>query len=141
MSKTNKKGAGREGYAAAYKAEGRMQKNRKRKLERQAKLQPNNDNIRKALLDIRYRRATPKAPFWSASMIATAKLFKEFGGSVDINIFSADEKKRAEALRTPSKYAQLPVSTKKPKFPTNSPGMFSILARLQNGRKGSLWTS
>lgn len=139
MSKSNKKGSGREAYGSAYKAEGRMQKNRKKKLERQAKLQPNNDNIRKALLDIRYRRAAPKVPFWSSSMIATAKLFKEFGGNVDINIFSADEKKRAEALRTPSKYAQLPVSKKK-----NSPGntsMFSIGTRLADGRKGLTWSS
>lgn len=135
----SKKGTGQTAYYSAYKAEGRMQKNRKKKLERQAKRQPNNDNIRKALLDIRYRRAAPKVPLWSASMIATAKLFKEFGGNVDINIFSADEKKRAEALRTPSKYAQLPVSKKKNTF--NNTSMFSIEARLIAGRKGLNWSS
>ncbi len=140
MSKTNQtKGAGRKNASTLYKSSNRMQANRKKKLLRQQKLQPNNDNIRKALLDIRYRRATPKVPFWSASMIATAKLFKEFGGSVDINIFSTDEKKRAEALRTPSKYSQLPVSKKKKQFDTNS--MFSIATRLANGRKGVQWSS
>lgn len=110
-----------------------MQKNRKLKLTRQLKKQPNNAaQINAALGCIVYRRHTPKNPVWTASMIAVARLFKEFGGNVNMEIFSADEKKSSAALRQPSKYAQLPVSKKKK--PVKEPGMFSIEARLANGR-------
>ena len=66
-------------------------------------------------------------------MIATAKLFKEFCGRVDLDIFSADEKKRAAALRNPGPVANQPVSKKKPQQKQNI-SMFSIEARLANGR-------
>ena len=139
MSNQTKKGVGRSNYFSNYKAAGKMQSNRKKKLERQLKLQPNNKNLPIALKDIRYRRATPKNPFWSASMIATARLLKEFGGRVNIDVFSVDEKKRTAALMERSKYAQLPVA--KPKGPQKrEPSMFSIEARLANGRNIA-WSS
>lgn len=133
------KSKGREGYASQYKASRTWEANRKRKLERTLKEQPANEQVRLALTNINYRRQTPKAPFWSHSMINQAKLFKEFSGSVNVNMFSADEKKRAEALRTPGVYSQLPVSKKKDRATATS--MFSIEARLINGRQGLAWSS
>lgn len=34
-------------------------------------------------------RKKPKTPYWSHTMIREAKLFKEFTGRVDLNIFSS----------------------------------------------------
>lgn len=135
-----KKSSGREAYAANYKSSKTWEKNRKRKLLRAQKAQPTNEQIRLALLDINYRRKTPGKPVWSHSMISMAKLFKEFSGRVDSDIFSPDEKKRAAALQSRGIYSELPVSKKKV-HTGREPGMFSIEARLINGRKGLAWNS
>ena len=49
MSTQTKKGVGRKAGLTAYKASNRMQTNRRKKLERQVKLQPNNKNLTLAL--------------------------------------------------------------------------------------------
>ena len=139
MSNKVKKGAGKDAQANAYKANNRFATNRKRKLLKQQKLQPNNKQVELALKDIHWRRKTPTTPFWSSSMIAQAKLMKEFTGKVDMDMFSADEKKRSAALRAHGPVALQPVSKKKPvKFNSNS--MFSIASRLADGREGLQWT-
>lgn len=55
-----------EAYSARYKTSG-FAANRKKKLNRLLKQQPNNEQIKMALLDIHYRRKTPKTKTWSAS--------------------------------------------------------------------------
>lgn len=42
-------------------------------------------------------RKKPVTPYWSHTMIREAKLFKEFTGKVDLNIFSSTESVRANA--------------------------------------------
>lgn len=142
MSTNNQKqkGTGRKAAATQYKASRTWEKNRKRKLERTLKKQPTNEQVKMALKDINYRRKTPGKPVWSHSMISTAKLFKEFCGRVDFDIFSPDEKKRGAALQARGIYSELPVSKKKA-HTGREPGMFSIEARLINGRKGLTWSS
>lgn len=42
-------------------------------------------------------RNKPVTPYWSHTMIREAKLFKEFTGRMDLNIFSSTESVRANA--------------------------------------------
>jgi len=100
-NKSRSKGA--EGYAAAYKSSKRWESNRKRRLERVLKEQPENQQVKDALKSIVYRRKTPNTREWSASWIATAKLFKMFTGKFDRNIMSSNEKVVAEAIKTSRK--------------------------------------
>lgn len=88
----------KEAYYASYKSGNKHAKNRKEKLERLLKKQPNNEQIKQALKDIKYRRKTPNSPFWSHSMIRTAKILKEFTGNFDPNIFNSNPKIASEAL-------------------------------------------
>jgi len=62
------------------------------------KQQPTNEQLKQALKDIKYRRKTPNSPFWSHSMIRTAKILKEFTGNFDPNIFNSNPKVASEAL-------------------------------------------
>lgn len=62
----------------SYQAQGRQAANRKKKLERTLKAQPNNEQVQKALQNIKYRRHTPKAPQWSHTSKAWAQLEKAF---------------------------------------------------------------
>lgn len=77
----------------------KSQQNRKRKLLKQMKLQPNNKNLPLALGNIHYRRKTPNTSQWSHSDIALAKLFKLFNGRVDPGIFSSNPKIAASAIQ------------------------------------------
>jgi len=61
--------------------------NRIIRLERTLKTQPNNKDVIMALKNTRAHRKTPFKPFWSHSMIYTAKLFKAFNGWVNIDMF------------------------------------------------------
>lgn len=77
---------------------GRIEANRKRRLTRTLKQQPNNEQVQLALSEPRgHKRKTPKNPYWSHTMIREAKLFKEFTGKMDINIFSSTEATRTNA--------------------------------------------
>lgn len=83
---------------AAAPAGGRIEANRKRRLQRTVKAQPNNAQAAIALSEARgHKRKTPKNPYWSHTMIREAKLFKEFTGKMDINIFSSIEATRSNA--------------------------------------------
>lgn len=76
----------------------RIEANRKRRLARTLKEQPNNEQVQLALNDSRgHKRKTPKNPYWSHTMIREAKLFKEFTGKMDTNIFSSIEATRTNA--------------------------------------------
>lgn len=98
----NKSGsAGRTAKAAAYKTSRRWEANRRRKLERQLKLNPNNAvQIEAALKNIVYRRKTPTNRTWSPTRRQTAILYKRFTGKVNMDIFSNNEKLSGPALMT-----------------------------------------
>ena len=83
---------------AASPAGGRTEANRKRRLERTLKAQPNNTQVQLALSEGRgHKRKTPNNPFWSHTMIREARLFKEFTGRMDVSVFSSTEAVRSNA--------------------------------------------
>lgn len=88
-----------ENYSAQYKSSKKWETNRKRKLERALKEQPENQQIKDALKSMVYRRKTPNIREWSASWIRTAKLFKLFTGKFDREIMSSNDKVASEAMR------------------------------------------
>ena len=88
-----------ENYSAQYKSSKKWETNRKRKLERVLKEQPENQQIKDALNSMVYRRKTPNIREWSASWIRTAKLFKLFTGKFDREIMSSNDKVASEAMR------------------------------------------
>lgn len=128
-----KKGSSKsqEGYYGHYKTSGKHAKNRKIKLERQLKLQPNNEQVKQALLDIKYRRRTPGNNVWSHSGIALAKVFKAFSGNFNQNILSNNPRVAAEALQSLKSKA---VNFKLPKEVVegiSNKAMFSFKARMK----------
>lgn len=88
--------------AAAPARSTTSQENRKRKLLKQIKLQPNNSNLPLALGNIHYRRKKPTKSMWSHGNIRLAKLFKLFNGRVDPDMFSSNPKVSAAAIQKPS---------------------------------------
>lgn len=111
-----------------YKSTKRMETNRKIKLQRQMKLQPNNKNLEPALAAVMYRRKTPKVSVWSHTAIKTAKLFKLFGGRFDPKMLQADPKISQAALSQQSVVAaQGPLDFNLNKYSSN---FFSIGARV-----------
>jgi hypothetical protein len=108
----------------------RWEINRKRKLEKQLKLQPNNEQVRLALQNIHRRRKTPTNREWSKSWIRIAKLFKLFSGRFDRSIMSSNQAVAGSALQKPGKFAQ---QTQKP-MQGSDKNFFSLGARLQGGK-------
>lgn len=97
----NKTSKSNEGYFAKYKSSGKEASNRKRKLERQLKLQPGNEKqILAAIANIHHRRKTPNAPFWSHTSKNMAQLMKYFAGCFDKQVFATDPKVSDAALRS-----------------------------------------
>jgi len=89
----------KQAYSALYKSSTRWATNRKIKLTRLLKQQPNNEQIKDALANIKYRRHTPTAKtVWSHGNIRLAKLFKEFTGRASADLFSSNPKVQAGAL-------------------------------------------
>jgi hypothetical protein len=89
----------KQAYAALYKSSTRWATNRKIKLTRVLKQQPNNEQIKDALANIKYRRRTPTSKtVWSHSNIRLAKLFKEFTGRASADLFSSNPKVQSAAL-------------------------------------------
>ncbi len=79
----------------------RTQANRKRRLLRTLKAQPNNIQVQNALLDTGTKRKAPINPQWSHSNIALAKLFKEFCGRAPKELFSNNPKVQQAAQSVP----------------------------------------
>jgi hypothetical protein len=76
----------------------KLEANRRRRLERTVKAQPNNTQAALALKETRgHKRKKPNTPYWPHTMIREAKLFKEFTGSMDLNIFSSTDAVRGNA--------------------------------------------
>lgn len=82
----NKTSKSNEAYFARYKTQGIRAKNKKLRLERELRQNPNNKTVEVALKSITsYSRAAPKTPKWSHTDIAVAvlnKLFTKGGGVV-----------------------------------------------------------
>jgi hypothetical protein len=80
----------------------RTQANRKRRLTRLLKSQPNNVQLQNAVLETGQVRTKPVTPQWSHSAIRLAKLFKYFRGSAPKELFSNNPKVQQAALATPN---------------------------------------
>lgn len=78
----------------------RTEANRKRRLERTLKAQPNNKQVELALKDTKTKRKTPIKRVWSHSARYMAQVFKQFCGSAPIALFSTNQKIQQEALQT-----------------------------------------
>lgn len=77
----------------SYQAQNRQAANRKRKLTKLAKEQPNNEQITKALANIKYRRHTPNEPKWSHTekdWAQTKKAFSKLNHGMQRNIPEKD---------------------------------------------------
>lgn len=128
----NKTSKGQENYYARYKSGNVHAKNRKIKLERALKRQPNNEQIKLALKDIRYRRKTPGANGWLASQIAVAKILKEFGNEVNRNIFNSNGRVASDALQSLTTINAGYEMPKDMKESISNKAMFSLKARLKS---------
>jgi hypothetical protein len=80
----------------------RTQANRKRRLQKLLKQQPNNKQLQNAVLETGQTRKKPTTPQWSHGNIRLAKLFKYFRGSAPKELFSSNPKVQQAALATPS---------------------------------------
>lgn len=107
-----KRSKSQEMYATRYKAT-IFAANRKRKLERVVKEQPNNEKAAMALKDIHYRRQTPNTTAWLASAKREAMLIAEFRKAANVSANTKQEDSRS----TTAAYKN----------------MFSMQARLHNG--------
>jgi len=118
-----------ENQAALYKSSKRWESNRRKKLERQLKLQPNNEQVKKALSNIYYRRKTPTVREWNSSTRQLAKIIKLFTGRFDRDILSSNKDVASVALQ---KAASKP-DQQKNKVQVADKNFFSIGARLRDG--------
>lgn len=88
--------------AAVPQGVARTQANRKRRLQRTLKAQPENKQVQNALLEVGNQRKAPNTPQWSHGNIRLAKLFKYFSGRAPKELFSSNPKVVQAALSTPS---------------------------------------
>lgn len=99
MAKTTSKA--KQDYYARYKSSNKWKSNREKKLLRQLKLQPGNEQqINDALAAISYRRKKPENKMWSSSTRKAAQLLKEFSGSAKHACFSSNPKTAEMAINT-----------------------------------------
>lgn len=116
-----------ERQSSAYKTGRRWEANRKVRLERALKAQPDNEQIKIALKQMVYRRRTPTNRMWSASAIALAKLFKEFNGRFDPAILSSNQDVARSAIQ---KFGPHAANFKLDKTASSDKNFFSIGTRV-----------
>jgi len=122
----------KQAYSALYKSSTRWATNRKIKLTRLLKQQPNNEQIKDALANIKYRRHTPNTKtVWSHGNIRLAKLFKEFTGRASVDLFSSNPKVQAAALAYRPDWEKLKVIEGKVSF--------SLGARAHDSKGNLVW--
>jgi hypothetical protein len=124
-----------EGNSSVYKTSRRWESNRKRKLAKVLKEQPNNEQVKLAMKSMVYRRRVPTNRMWPASWVRVAKLFKEFTGRFDPDIMSSN----ADIARVALQIAASPASTSKKKpliQPMHEKVFFQLGSRL-NMRKAN----
>jgi hypothetical protein len=122
-----------QNYWSRYQSNKVWEVNRKRKLTRHLKTHSNDKCAERALGNIKYRRKTPKAPFWTPGNIRIAQLFKQFAGRVNVDMFNANHKIQQEAMNSYSK------STGLTKVNQTSRVSFSIGARAHDGKGRPAW--
>jgi len=88
-----------EAYYARYKVS-LFAKNRKRRLERVLREQPENEQVKMALKDIHYRRKTPNTTVWSASDKRMAQMLRSWTGGFNMNILNSNPKVASDALQS-----------------------------------------
>ena len=129
MAKSGSKS--QDGYYSSYKASSKWLSNRKRRLEKLLKTQPNNEQIKDALKNLKYRRKTPVGKsIWSHSNIRLAKLFKLFTGFASHDLFSSNPQVQSSALM-----ARKDIKHKVPEGKVN----FSLGARAHDSKGNSIW--
>lgn len=127
----NKTSKSQEGYYARYKANKVWETNRKKRLARALKQQPNNLQIKAAMGGMVYRRKTPTTRVWSASWVRIAKLFKEIEGRFDPDIMSANQEiVRAAMMRQSKVSAEIVKQKNKPEV-MRADKFFKLETRLQ----------
>lgn len=136
MSNQSKKGTGREGYFAKYKSNKVYEANKKRKLERALKRNPNNEQIKQALKDIGFKRKKPKTPTWSPTQVRLVELIVSFTGKFDKNVFSSDVEAQIAAAHVRNEHL---FSKSKPTSAKASKSMFSLAARAHDGKGNLVW--
>lgn len=92
-----------QNYWSRYKSDKIWEVNRRKKLQRHLKVHPQDKIALKAIDNIKYRRKTPKEPFWTPGMVHIAKLFKHFAGFVNKDMFNSNHKIQQDALNTYNK--------------------------------------
>jgi len=122
-----------QNYWSRYQSNKVWEVNRKKKLNRHLKKHTSDKCAEKALNNIKYRRKTPKAPFWTSGTIHIAKLFKQFAGHVNLDMFNANHKIQQEALNGYNK------STGLVKVNQTSRVSFSIGTRAHDGQGRPVW--
>lgn len=121
-----------QAYSALYKSTTRWATNRKIKLTRVLKQQPNNEQVKDALANIKYRRHTPNSKtVWSHGNIRLAKLFKEFTGRASQDLFSSNPKVQSAALAYRPDESKLKVIEGKVSF--------SLGARAHDAKGNLIW--
>lgn len=120
-----------DAYYSMYKTSQRWKSNRERRLKKLLAKHPNNKQIQQAIKDLSYRRKTPgTVGSWSKTNIQIAKLFKQFVGRVDKDIFSSNPKLQAPALMLHGKQSTKPVAGKVD---------FTLAARAHDKRGQLVW--
>lgn len=131
---TKRTSASDKSHHLTYKNQQIWAKNRKIKLERALRKNPENKQIEVALKGISYRRKTPSATVWNHTDKTMAKLFKQITGFCDKNIFHANKDIRMAAFAN--------IASKRPKVTTSinstTKGMFSLKERAHSKGK-STW--
>jgi cation diffusion facilitator CzcD-associated flavoprotein CzcO len=100
MAKAKRSGSAHKQYYQTYASRSKWASNRKAKLERALKRNPNNEQIKEALGNISYRRKNPKTKMWPHSRRAEAQLIKSFTGRADPSIWSSNREVASAALQT-----------------------------------------
>lgn len=120
-----------ENRFAQYKANKTWEKNRKIRLQRVLKEQPENEQVKLALQGMVYRRKTPTNRVWSGYWRRIATIFKEFEGRFDPNIMSANVELSRNALSRQSKVSAEILRSKKKAAAYDFSKMFTLETRLQ----------
>lgn len=135
MSKQIKKGSGKEAYFARYKTAKVFETNKRRKLERALKRNPENKQIAEALKNIAFTKKSPKTSAWNPTTIAFVKILKEFKGKFNPDIFNKDPEIATNALKTKNEALFTKVNSKMSKQ-----SFFSVGQRAHDGQGNLVWS-
>lgn len=107
----------------SYKASNKWKANRTKKLEKLAKVHPNNTQITEALKSIKYRRKTPTKSVWSSVSRRFAIIVRQVQGRFDPDMLHPnDDIRNAAMMKRPRNFV---------KADRHEGSMFSIKTRLK----------